>query len=220
MLASHRLLGENELASRLPSALSALGLLGLIWWFARRWAGTPRAWLAVLALATCPGFVLWGRRGVPDMCFCLWTSGCTCLLAEGVRSGRTRWLVAGYACGGLALLTKGPLGLVLPGLALGAWLAWERRGPRALRPWWAAVALAVGLPWYLLEAQRVPEFLPHFLGRCHLQRYLEGLHREVRPWWSVPLSLVGLGFPWSLFLAARRPRDELDRLATLSLIHI
>ena len=63
---------------------------------------------------------------------------------------RTRKLALLHGALGLAVLVKGPVGLILPALAILAFLAWERRLaelPRLLPPWAPLLSVAPGLLW-------------------------------------------------------------------------
>ena len=75
----------------------------------------------------------------------------------------------------LAVLTKGPIGVVLPGITLLVYTVVARNF--AL---WRRLHLGVGLlafmaitePWFVLVSQRNPEFLRFFFIHEHLERYL------------------------------------------------
>ena len=65
---------------------------------------------------------------------CLVDAGLICWIALAMAAGLDRkYLLSGLAMG-LAFLSKGPVGVILPGAALGIFLLWERRGdvPKAL----------------------------------------------------------------------------------------
>ncbi len=72
-------------------------------------------------------------------------------LASGIG-----WRILAFACFGVAILGKGPLGVLLPGLILTLWHAWNRDWRRLLllAPL-ALVSLVVALPWYLLLCDRL-----------------------------------------------------------------
>ncbi len=153
------LLGVGEWGLRLPSLLAAFGTLVAVYFIAA-WAGSPRAgWMAQVFLAGNVLFVSWSRMAMVDMTFtCFLTIGLALLV--GARAGRIRWtpaLAGAGACAGLAVLTKGPLGLALPAAGLAGWHLVETRGRiwRAStlpgRPLLLAGTLALGIPlaWYV-----------------------------------------------------------------------
>ena len=168
----------TETLARLPSALSGMALLlvtlrlgaGL---FPRspstggaRRAG-PGLWSAALLL-TVFRFAHLARRVQLDVMLALFEV--LALLAfwrreSGVSLGRANiaWL---HAAMGLAVLTKGPVGL-MPILVIAAYLAWEKRLSelRPLLPAWAAVlSLGPALVWFAGATALAPAgFLDHAL---------------------------------------------------------
>ncbi|WP_166404906.1 ArnT family glycosyltransferase [Desulfonema ishimotonii] len=120
----------STLSIVLPSALSAIGLVTLTFCLGR---GISRrtGWLAALILATCPDFWMKAGSGTIDMLLAFHvTATILCLwFRDRATSFKNRML---YATGvpvflALAFLTKGPLGIVLPGAAWGGYLLCERR---------------------------------------------------------------------------------------------
>jgi len=217
---SFRLFGVSEWAARLPVALAASAVVVasflLVWWLAspqeprrRRWL---RAALAAGVMATTPGWIGWGRSSTTDMFL---ASAITLalyafLLAQNAGAGSVaaRFGEVGMALfAGIAVLAKGPVGLLLPLLVVGAflilsdgWRRWLRL--RTLLPM-GALFLAVVLPWYGAAAHRHGEaFLGGFLGFSNLQRFTQVLYDHPGPpWFYLPWILLLL-LPWSLFLPA------------------
>ncbi len=125
------------------------------------------------------------------------------LLAQHPQAGavsRRRWMLAVWAAMGIAVLTKGLIGLVLPGLVLVVYTLWSR-------DWalWARMHIGLGLavfatvtvPWFALVAMRNPEFAHFFFVHEHFQRYTSTVHQRHEPWWFFsPLMVAGF-LPWS-----------------------
>jgi len=211
----------NGWTARLPSALAALGTLLLVAWIARRRRGEAAAWLVIPVLATTLMFWDKARWAQIDslLCCLIWVA----LTAfEAWRAGEARGARAGllfWAAAGLAVLAKGPVGLLLPlGIAL-ATLAtdrrlgeWRRFAPLAGPALFAAL---VG-GWMLAATLAVPEYSVWGALREHfLERGLHGMHHRQPPWYYLTVLPVHL-LPWSglvpaaLLLAWRR-RDATDR---------
>ena len=217
---SFRLFGVSEWAARLPVALAAsvvlLASFGLVWLWAphgeRRLARQGRALLAAGVLATSPGWIGWGRTSTTDMFL---SSAITLALYGFLLAHRHRTRPALAALGrvgfalfcGIAVLAKGPVGLVLPGLVIvlflsltGQWPLWRRPLPLVAM---AALFLGVCLPWYLAAAQASGmEFVGRFLGFSNLQRFTSVLYDHPGPPWFYLPWLLLLLLPWSLFLPA------------------
>jgi 4-amino-4-deoxy-L-arabinose transferase-like glycosyltransferase len=119
-----------------------------------------------------------------------------------------------------AVLTKGLIGLALPGLALVAYTAWTRDlglWRRLHLATGGALFLAITVPWFALAADRNPEFLRFFFVHEHFERYTSTVHRRDAPaWYFVPQLIAGF-LPWLALLpgmvsAVRRAEPARDRL--------
>jgi 4-amino-4-deoxy-L-arabinose transferase-like glycosyltransferase len=215
---SFRLFGVSEWAARLPVALAASAVVvagfGLILaWSPTGEAERPRILRAALAagvLATTPGWVGWGRTSTTDMFL---ASAITLALFAFLLAHRHpahSWLAplgrAGMALfAGIAVLAKGPVGLLLPGLVVAVfllltagWRPWLRWRPLLAM---AALFLGVSLPWYAAAAvANGRDFLGGFLGFSNLQRFTTVLYDHPGPPWFYLPWLLLLLLPWSLFL--------------------
>ncbi len=191
--------GLTEGAARLIPALS--GLAGILWayFFGRALWGPVPAWRGALILATCGGYVILGRILTLDMTLALFLN-----LAIGLgylalsRGQRGLWPWA-YLALGLAVLTKGPVALVLAGLIWGIW-AWLRKHPFGLSFYQVlglVILAGVTLPWFLYVSRRYPEFLGFFLWDQHVGRFLTASIHHHQPWYFFGPVLLGLMLPWS-----------------------
>lgn len=125
----------------------------------------------------------------------------------------TRWMFLAWAGLALAVLSKGPVALVLAGgtvLAYG-FVARDLAIWRHLRLGLGiAVLLAIGAPWFLAVESRNPGFARFFFLHENVERYTTEIHKRVEPWWYY-LPAVALGsLPWirPSFAALVRPRFE------------
>lgn len=216
--------GLNEWAARLIPALSALGGVMAVYWLASHLWGPGTGFLAGMVTATSSGYFLLGRILILDMtltCFMTWGMALGYL---ALRNQRRSYLPWAYLAVGLAVLAKGPVGLVLPGLIFLTWLGLQRRWREVLDLWHAggAVILAmVVLPWYILVAWHNPDFLDYFFFQEHIQRFLAPRVHAGQPVYFY-LGVLAAGFlPWVFFLPwawraskaeADSPEDSRDRL--------
>jgi 4-amino-4-deoxy-L-arabinose transferase-like glycosyltransferase len=149
---SFALLGESDLAARLPSILMALAVLAATYRAGRSVFGRGAAVCAVAVLAVTPIFATHARRCMMDVPLCFWTTLALLVFLAGLRRPRLHALMALPI--GAAILTKGPLGL-LPFVLVPAALA-TREGRGALRSGWLWLGLAGGLllgaSWPVREA--------------------------------------------------------------------
>jgi 4-amino-4-deoxy-L-arabinose transferase-like glycosyltransferase len=225
-----QLLGPTEWAVRLPSALAALAVLGLVYWVMARFLRRPvGALLAVSVLLSTLGFI--GKHhahtGDYDALLTLaeLTLGLSVLLV--LETGRPGWWVgvgAGLVVGGL---TKGvAILLPLPGLAIYCLL--QPKGRQLLRQpgfWLVALvwaALMVG--WYLLREHQAPGYWAAVNANELGGRFGHVLENHQEPWYYYLARLVQAKFlPWVFLLplvlpfALRHPDGRARRLAWLAL---
>jgi 4-amino-4-deoxy-L-arabinose transferase-like glycosyltransferase len=118
--ASVLLLGETEFAARLPSAISAIGLFAIT-----RWVGTVLfdaevGSLGAIMFATIPATFALASIAIFDMVFALFLFGALGCLLVAAKQSSHRTECAGYVLLTLAVMTKGPVALVLVVLFLTA----------------------------------------------------------------------------------------------------
>ena len=229
---SFRLFGVSEWAARLPVALAATATVYAV--FAVLMLVAPaaeaahqrlgRSLLGATVLALSPGWLGWGRSSVTDMFL---ASGITLALLGFVlahtATPQRPWqrpfgFVALAVFCGIAVLAKGPVGLLLPGLVMLSF--WTLKGTlfQELRrtPWLPLVLLFLGVaaPWYgMATAANGTEFLGRFLGFSNLERFTSVIYDHPGPpWFYLPWVLLLL-LPWSLYLPVAAVRLRFWRLS-------
>jgi 4-amino-4-deoxy-L-arabinose transferase-like glycosyltransferase len=233
MAIGYKLIGVNEWAVRLPSALAAIALT-ILCFFTLRYFGfaTPAAaqgqkqrktqrqlwlsaWLGAALVALNVQTIAWSRQGVSDMLL----SGCmgTALLCffwgyaeEGKRKNSlfflpNRWYLGFYVLSGLAVLTKGPVGVVLPGLIIVSFLLYVGKLWKVLQEMevigGGLVFLAVCLPWYVLVTIKNGDaFINSFFGYHNFDRFTSVVNNHSAPWYFYFLIVLALFAPWSVYL--------------------
>ncbi|HAX77717.1 MAG TPA: glycosyltransferase, partial [Cyanobacteria bacterium UBA11372] len=238
MAIAYKIIGVNEWAVRLPSAIAALGLTALGFYTLRRFAFPqtrliePKipnylwfsAWIGAALIALNPLTIVWARTGVSDMLLvgCM-GSALLCFFigyaqreqvtpGAGEQGGRgekkeefSPWYVAFYVLSALAVLAKGPVGIVLPGLIIGAFLVYLgkfRLVVRQMRPLLGGLIFAaITVPWYVLVIWKQGDaYINSFFGYHNVQRFTSVVNDHAGPWYFYFL-IVLVGFaPWSSYL--------------------
>jgi len=221
--------GLDEGSLRLPSVLAAIAIVLGAYALAAPYGGRERALLAGAMTATTVA-VFWGARTIQmDILLAATTLWAILPVARVADHG---WPAArGFALSGLAaglgFLAKGPVGWVLPAIALACYLVSTGRmsilrSRHALTA--AAIAIAVAAPWPIaLAAAGRGEFLREMLFRQNVERFTNAWD-HVQPWWYY-LKYVWIDMaPWSWLLPAavalpeRSPQERgLDRLSWIIL---
>jgi len=205
---SYLAFGVSELTARLPSALFGIALVLMQYAFASRILGPATGFRAGLMLLLNIEILAIGRMVLTDMVMMFFTTlSIFCFFLAMWGDGRAkRWYWGFYAGMGLATLTKGPVGVLVPLLAILPYLWLTRRWRDTLRECrplaGTLVFLAVAAPWYAAM------FMLHGSGYADsargdtLTRFFSiiGGHGGTVLFY-IPILLLGF-FPWSGFLPA------------------
>lgn len=196
--------GLGEWQARLYTALTGFAGVLLIGFTGARVFNAATGFFAALVLATAPYWNLMGHFNTLDMALSFWMelTLCALMLAQrpGLPGGQARlWMWVCWAAMALAVLSKGLIGLILPGAVLVLytlvardWALWKRLYLVS----GLIVFFAVVSPWFVLVQQRNPEFFNFFFIVQQFRRYLTP--EQNRPgalWYFVPVLLVGF-LPW------------------------
>jgi 4-amino-4-deoxy-L-arabinose transferase-like glycosyltransferase len=128
---SMKAFGVNNLAARLPNVL--LGFLGclIVYYSTYKLYGWHRAWLASCILVTMPLYFFASFYTDMNLPMAIFISASLLLFLvsteEANLSTKRNLLFGAYICVGLAILTKGLIGIVIPGCVIGSWVLLQRR---------------------------------------------------------------------------------------------
>jgi len=200
------LFGFTEFAARLPAAALGIGCVALTYLMGRHLGGPVLGFLGGTILATAPMFITLSRAVVHDIALAFFVTLALFLFYRGFteeRRGPMSFILF-YAALGLAVLTKGPVGIVIPGLTIGLFLLLKRelRFIGEMRIGWGLLTvLIVAAPWYVVSSLRNPEYAGHFFIQQNLMNFISSeAARHPQPFhYYLPLLMGGF-FPWSFFL--------------------
>ena len=210
--------GVDEVAARLPSLLAGIGSVLVVFALAGRLFDRRTAWLAAPIFLT-SALVMWNSRvGQIDMtltflellAILFWVrgrgrpwgpaAGQAARATGDVPASRTANLLF-FACLGLATLAKGPVGLIVPLLAVVTYLAFERdrAGIADLRMGtglllWAGIVLAWFGPAVWIAGR---SYFDALILDQTVSRYAEATYHP-RPWHYYFRTLPGTFAPWTL----------------------
>ena len=198
--------GTTAGASRLVPVLASIGVVLASAWLGALLFDRRSALAGALVLATTLAFLSFARVAMSDMLLTLWTTLAVAGAVLAWRPGSPGWAVPLLgAAAGLGFATKGPVALVVVGIAV-LLLLWENRR-RPVPCGWGALALAalsfavLGLGWFVLVFRRLgAEPLVYFFFRENLERFASETYDVGRPFWFYPPAYLAEGLPWSPFL--------------------
>jgi 4-amino-4-deoxy-L-arabinose transferase-like glycosyltransferase len=170
--------------------------------------GVVAGWISAILLASSPMWSVGGHFNTLDMGL---SSILSCalfslLLAQRDHisaKARRNWMWLCWAFMALAVLSKGLIGLVIPGMVLVVytlttwnWALWKRLHVFS----GLVVFMLITAPWFILVSIKNPEFAHFFFIHEHWDRFTkDGHNRKGHPLYFVPLILVGF-IPWLLQL--------------------
>jgi 4-amino-4-deoxy-L-arabinose transferase-like glycosyltransferase len=203
---SLNLLGDNEFAARLYTALSALGSILAAALLARHLWGPAAGFRAAAVLAAMPLFVVLGQLLTLDMSLTLYlTVALASFIAAQASAGAARspriWMLVAWGAVGLGVLTKGVVAALIPAAVLTLYSAYSRDfGPwrRLHAAFGLPLFLAITVPWHWLAARRLPDFLEFFFVHEHLARYLTPSADREEVWWFFGAVFLLGSLPWTL----------------------
>lgn len=183
-------------------------------------------------MALNPQSIIWGRTGVSDMllsCFISCALFCffwgyvysnnkqkrvnynISFLAQRSLSNRlslpNKWYSAFYVCLSLAVLAKGPVGVVIPLFIIGCFLLYTGQFWQVLRElklfFGVAIFLIVTIPWYFLVwLENGQNYLDSFFYYHNFKRFTDVVDGHEAPWYFYFLIVLILFAPWSVYLPA------------------
>jgi len=208
-------------AASLPSALSSVVVMLALAATLLRWpqpspagaqgdlGGATRsaltAFSAALAFALSPLVLIWSRVAVSDSLFTATLALSLLLFWRRYADPECQGWWPAWLLLGLAVLTKGPVALVLVGLTLALFTWWQGEPKLLMRLWrplpGLVITAAVALPWYGAELLVEGEpFWQSFFGYHNLQRFTSVVNHHLQPWWFFGPMLVVASLPFTPLL--------------------
>jgi 4-amino-4-deoxy-L-arabinose transferase-like glycosyltransferase len=195
--------GQNEWAARLwPGLTGFLGVL-LVFWAGKRLFAPLAGLYGAAVAASCALYVAIGHVLTLDMALTFFVSASVFAFAvaqqDSGESERRRWMLVAWGAAALAVMTKGLVGIVLPGGAVALYVLIERDwkllgGLHALGG--GLLFLAIAAPWFIAVSLANPEFLRFFFIHEHFERFTTREHGRYQPvWYFAPVLLAGV-LPW------------------------
>ena len=205
---AYTLFGVGEWQSRLWTGITGYFAILATGFTAWKLIGGDRGvlagWLSAILLASSPMWNVGGHFNTLDMGLSSILSCALFALLLAQREGltltaRRNWMWLCWAFMALAVLSKGLIGLVIPGMVLVVytlttwdWGLWKRLHLIS----GLVVFFLIAAPWFVLVSLKNPEFAHFFFIHEHWDRFTKtGHNRKGHPLYFVPLILVGF-IPW------------------------
>lgn len=199
--------GINSFAARFFPAL--FGILGVVAVYLLARIGfrdDKKAFISAMVMMTCGLYIGLARTVFTDLIFSVFILLALLSFYWGYifekRNGPGICLF--FIFSALAVLTKGPLGLIIPALTVTTFLFIKKNIRFLLNRyffWGLLLFSLICLPWYLLMFRLYGNnFIREFFYNDHYRRIIQAEHYGNDTWYFYPFSLVGCIFPWSFLL--------------------
>ncbi len=213
---SYIVFGVTEFAARFPSALLATLTVLFTYFYGKTVISKTFGFISSVVLITMLEFIALSRMSITDMTL---SSFICATIFSGIlgdyfarkqpdsRKGFILWLCA-YIFSAFAVLTKGPVGFVLPALIFGIYFLLKGRLKENLKPVYVLPGIVIfsviAIPWYYLMIKiHGNSFIDYFFLKHNLKRFASsGFHQHRQPFYFyLPVVLVGV-FPWTAYFVA------------------
>ena len=198
---AYKMFGFTEFASRFFPALFGMAGLGLLAWGGSKLYNARVGFYSALILASSVEFFLISKSIITDAVLFFFFSATLLFFYLGYKEGKASYWYAMYGAAGFSVLTKGPIGVLLPGLIITIFLLWQRDWhvlKRAHLVSGTLLCLLITIPWYgAMYALHGNDFLATFFGLHNFLRAPVSEHPRDGVFYYYTLVNILALFPWS-----------------------
>jgi len=205
---SFLMFGITSFAGRIFPAL--FGTLGMIALYILAWAGSlerKKAFYSALILGSSALYLGLARTVFTDLIFSVFILFALTAFYWSYSQGKKNFgIILFFVFSALAVLTKGPLGILIPGLIAVIFLALRKELKFVFCPavFWGVIIFAlIALPWYVFMLKtHGNDFIKEFWVNDHLRRIFQAEHKSNDRWYFYPFSMLGCMYPWTFYAGA------------------
>ncbi|MGC1854982.1 MAG: glycosyltransferase family 39 protein [Candidatus Aquirickettsiella sp.] len=203
---NHYLPPISEWTVRLPNAIVALLGCLLVYASGRILFERRTGLLSAIILASSLLYFALARMVTLDMTLSVCLSGSLLTFLVATNQSPSLWrrflFYSAYMFAGLAVLTKGLVGIIFPMMIIGLWgllcNQWHLL-KRCYLPSGMVLFLLIVLPWHILVQARNPEFFQFYFINQQFLRYSTLIAQRYQPdWFFIPIFIAGF-LPWVCF---------------------
>ena len=203
LIAAFGLFGVNDFAARMASGI--FGVIGVVmtYFFARRAYDERTGLWSALILGTSFGYWLVAKTVITDMTLFVFFNAVLVFFYLAYTGKNKNLYYLCYIAAGLAVLTKGPIGILLPGFIVTLYICLRRdfAAVKDMKPLGFLLFFAVTLLWYgPMIAMHGKDFIDNFLGVHNVLRATQSEHPMWDVWWYYSALFFLVFLPWSFTL--------------------
>ena len=201
------LFGVSSFSARFfPAVFATVGVIAVYYLGLFGFGNSRKAFYSALVLLSSGLYIGLARTVFTDMVFSVWILLALCFFIWGYlrRKNKALSLILFFVCCAFAVLTKGPLGIIIPFLIVIIFLSFRREVLYlccSYTIWGMFIFIIIAFPWYMYMLTKFKNaFIQEFFYNDHIRRFLEAEHTANDTWYFYPFSIVACMFPWSIFV--------------------
>ena len=195
------LFGMHIWVLRLVPVLAATLMLVSLFLFVRKHISERVAQLTAIILGTNLLFFGSSEYINHDLLLASWITVSVLCFVDFTISARKSILFLGYFAGAAAFLSKGLIGVLIPGMILLPWLLYSKQWkkiPSLLNPLGILLFILLVSPWLYAVQLKYPQFLHYFFIDQQFSRFSSKEFNNKQPWCFYLLILFVSFLPWIL----------------------
>ncbi len=178
--------GAHIWVARVVPALAGIMMLVSVFLFTKKHINERVAQIAVVILGT--GLLFYGCAEYinHDILVASWITLTVFCFADFILSGKKSILFLGYFACACAFLSKGLIGVLIPGMIILPWMIYIgqwKKIPATLNPFGLLLFGGIALPWVFIVQQHYPHFLNYFFIEQQFSRFNSGEFNNKQGWY-------------------------------------
>ncbi|MBX9940015.1 MAG: glycosyltransferase family 39 protein [Candidatus Obscuribacterales bacterium] len=200
-----KIFGVSEFAARFFGASCGLALIGVTYAFVLRYVGLFAAVIASFSLVLAPLYLGTAREAITDMPLSLFMAWAQFLFFRAMHDKTSKAAFLAWILLGLAVMTKGPVGLVVPGAIVGIYILLTGNILEKIKRLRLVAGLFIvafiALPWFATEIYVTKgAYFNEFIMRENVERFTANVDAHKQPVWYHLLAML-IGFlPFSVYV--------------------
>ena len=225
----YKIFGINEFGGRFFVSIFGVLTVLLLYWWLQKWKGRDFAFWSSLVLLSLLDFIVMASVAMPDIVLTFFMAASLIFFFEGYHRKSEKFYLLAFASSGFATLTKGPVGLALPGLIAIIYLILRRDLLKTLKaiPWLKGfgIYLLIVAPWYVAILKKHGyQFFKDFIIFHNIHRFTSKVPGHPTEWWYYLANYFWLYlpyaffFPFALYRVFKEKESITDNILNFSLV--
>lgn len=185
--------GAHTWVARIVPTLSGIIFLIGLFVFTKKYINERVAQISVAILATSLLFYGCAEYINHDILVATWITITVFCFADFILSGKKSILFLGYFACACAFLSKGLIGVLIPGMIILPWMIYIgqwKKIPATLNPFGLLLFSCIALPWVFIVQQHYPNFLNYFFIEQQFNRFNSGEFNNKQGWYFYAALLL------------------------------